>query len=131
MTVCFRLAIRMVGWWWGVVPRMHPSKQKLVIYNENSFLSLTWAPAPFDSRLDDGVGEDGVMRPIRVCHSHNRKVSYNIRNNFSYLPRGPAACRLFKRATAASSAVVVRKEKLVTKKSIVVDRRVWWIHRAV
>src|ERR1700690_1915328 len=41
---------------WGVVLRMHPSKQKLVIYNENSFLSLTRAPASFDSRLDDGVG---------------------------------------------------------------------------
>jgi hypothetical protein len=59
-------------------------KQKLVIYNGNSFLSLTWAPASFDSRLDDGIGwGQGDEDDSHLLSSHNRKVSHNIRNNFS------------------------------------------------
>jgi hypothetical protein len=82
---------------------MCPLKQKLVIYNENSFLSLTWVPVSFNSCLDDGVGR-GRGDEANSCSSslHNRKVSYNIRNNFSYLPRGPATCHSFEQATATS-----------------------------
>ena len=97
---------------------MCPLKPKLVIYNENTFLSLTWAPASFDSCLDDGVGRGwGDEADLCSSSSHNRKVNYNIRNHFSYLPRGLPTCHSFEQVTAASLAIVIQKEKL---------ENLWW-----
>ena len=62
---------------------MHPSKQKLVIYNENSFLSLTWAPASFDSRLDDGVGRGWGDEADSCLSFAQQKSQLQYKKNYS------------------------------------------------